>query len=123
MNIRKPATATAVIGLSAALFAAAATADPLPRAATVQAGRCTAVIRATVRDERTTLIRHTITGVRTVGARREFTIESAVYGPARPEGRSFVSLCRAERWGEGAELSWVRPVLAGTGPVAQMVAR
>ena len=121
MKIRKPAAH--LFALSAAMFAATAASDPLPSAATAPAGRCTAVIREMVRDEGTTLIRHTITDVRTVGARREFTIESAVYGAGSPLGRSFVSRCLAERWGDGAELKSVRPVPVGQRPAAQTVAR
>ena len=121
MKIRKPITA--LVAVTAALLGAAAAAEPLPKAATAQAARCTAVIRPLVRDAGTTLIRHTITAVRTVGARREFTIESAVYGAASPEGRSFVSRCLAERWGDGAELKSVQPVPFSPGTAVRTVAR
>jgi hypothetical protein len=88
-------------------------ADPLPKAAGAQAGRCVAVIRAAVRGEGTTLIRHTITAIRTRGVHREFIIESAVYGSAGSDAQAFVSRCLAERWGDGADLKWVRPVPSG----------
>jgi len=106
MNIR---TAVALLAtLPASLLAGPAAAEPLPKAANTQAGRCVAVVRAAVSEEGTIRILHTITDIRTVGARREFIIESAVYGPTSPEGRPFRSRCLAERWGEGVELKWVR---------------
>lgn len=110
--------ATAMV-LATALFAAGASADPLPRAAKEQAARCVATVRAAVVATGTVRIRHTITGIRTVGARRAFDIESVVYGADEPAGRAFVSRCLAERWGEGAELAFVRP--AG-GPAPAYVA-
>ncbi len=112
MNIRKPISALAALTL-ATLAASSATADPLPKAAGVQAGRCVAVIRELVREEGTTRIRHTITGVRTRGGSREFIIESAVYGPGGSDPREYVSRCLAERWGDGTDLKWVRPVRSG----------
>jgi len=96
-----------------ALAPGAGHAEPLPSAAAKQADRCIAVIRARVQVPGTTRIRHTITDIRTVGARREFMVASAVYGSSGQDGQSFVSRCLAERWGDGAELKWVRPVPEG----------
>ena len=106
MNIRT--SIVLLVAAMAALAAGNAAAEPLPNAAHAQASRCVAVVREAVRDSGTTRILHTITDIRTVGARREFIIESAVYGSASPDGRSFKSRCLADRWGEGAELKWVR---------------
>ena len=109
MNIRKPFAT-----LTLATFAvSAAAADPLPKAAGAQAGRCVAVIRELVRDEGTPRIHHTITDVKTRGGRRDFIIESAVYGSAGSDAQAYVSRCLAERWGDGTELKWVRPVRSG----------
>lgn len=108
MSTRKPLARLAALGITA-LGAGVAAGDPLPVAAAAQADRCVAVVRAAVGDAQTTLIRHTITDIRTAGARREFTIQSAVYESGAGEARSFTSRCLAERWGDGAELEWVRP--------------
>lgn len=99
----------------AALAATAAVADPLPHAAAEQAGRCVAAVRTAVLEGDTTRIRHTITGTRTVGVRREFIIESAVFGRHAPAARAFTSRCLAERWGAGAELVSVRSRLDTAG--------
>ncbi|MDH5254983.1 MAG: hypothetical protein OEW72_03620 [Gammaproteobacteria bacterium] len=109
MNIRKPVATLATLTL-ATLVASAAFADPLPRAASAQAERCVGVIRAKVRDGETTLIRHTVTAIGTRGARREFLIESTVYGAAGSDAQGYISRCLAQRWGDGAELQWLRPV-------------
>jgi len=94
--------------LATALFATAATAEPLPRVANEQAARCVTAVRAAVLSTGTFRIQHTITDIRTIGAQRAFVIESVVYAADEPAGRSFVSRCLAQRWGDGAELAWVR---------------
>lgn len=112
MNIRKPIATLATLTL-VTLVASAALADPLPKAASVQAERCVGVIRAKLRDGETTLIRHTVTAIGTPGSRREFLIESIVYGAAGSDAQAYVSRCLAERWGDGAKLEWLRPVGSG----------
>jgi len=107
--------ATAML-LAAALVAPGAGAEPLPRAAHEQAARCVATVRAAVLATGTYRIRHTVTDIRTTGMRRAFVIESVVYGADSPDGRAFVSRCLAQRWGQGAELAWVRPAPV-SGPV------
>jgi hypothetical protein len=112
MNIRNTIASLITLTL-ATLAASAAAADPLPRAASAQAARCAGVVRAQVLNEDTTLIRHDVTVIGTRGARREFIIESTVYGAAGSDARAYISRCLAERWGDGAELQWLRPAAFG----------
>jgi hypothetical protein len=103
MNTRSLAAA-----LLLAALAGPAPAEPLPPAARDQAARCVAAVRAVIRDDMTVRLRHVITSVRTIGARRAFDIESSAWASAGAP-RPFVSRCFAERWGDGVELAWVRP--------------
>lgn len=104
MNTRSLAAAVLL-----ATLAGTAVAEPLPAAAHDQAARCVAAVRAVVRDDLTVRLRHVITSVRTIGARRAFEIESSAWAANAREPRPFVSRCFAERWGDGVELAWVRP--------------
>jgi hypothetical protein len=98
-----------ILAILATLAATTAVAEPLPGAARDQAGRCTAAVRDAVVADGTVRIHHTITDIRTVGARRAFVIETAVFERGEAAARPFVARCLADRWGDGVELRWLRP--------------